>query len=305
MFKSKTLWIRVFAISATAFILAGCNTVFTNYTPERIPQNPSGIYTFSFLANPPVRSAISGSETAQIVINGETHEMQQDPENPRLFTFDFRIPQGITEVRYYYILHFDHVNNGQSRRTTRYSTHEEGKVFQGRLINRYPIQLVNERGPVGASIALVGSGFSSQDVVMVGGREATTTVHSGNSIEFTIPAVSSGRSHEVVLRSGAGDIPVGSLRVDSAQMRVQPGRLTIDSGSADLLIVQVENPAPRGGYEVDIRTDIPNSVIMPEVTIPEGARSVNVRVEGGEPGRGILSVNIPGFNTIEVPIEVR
>lgn len=302
MMKHK--WIKVFALIATILIVAGCNTVFTNYTPERIPQNPSGIYTFSFLANPPVRSAISGSESAQVVINGETFEMEPDPENPRLFTYDYRIPEGVNEVRYYYVLSYDHANAGSTRRSTRYSTHEEGKVYQSRLINRYPIQLVSERGPVGSVVALVGSGFSSQDVVLVGNREASTTVHSGNSMEFTIPPVAAGRSHEVMLRSGDGDIPVGSIRVDSAQLRTQPSELSIASGSADLLIIQVDNPAPQGGYAVDIRTDIPDSVIIPEATIPEGARSVNVRVEGDRPDSGILSVSIPGFGEATVPIEI-
>ena len=43
---------------------------------------------------------------------------------------------------------------------------------------------------------------------------------------------------------------------------------------------------------------------MPEVIIPEGSRSVNVNIEGGETGMGKLYVEAPGFNTIELLIMV-
>ena len=52
-------------------------------------------------------------------------------------------------------------------------------------------------------------------------------------------------------------------------------------------------------------TDIPESIIMPEVFIPEGARSVNVPVEGGIPGVGKLFVEVPGLKTVVIPVVVR
>ncbi len=290
---------------ATALFLTGCKTTFTNYTPERIPQNPSGIYTFSFAANPPTGNFVRGTASAQVVINGDVYEMEPSPENPMIFQYDYHMPAGVTEARYYYVLSYDSNNNGIIRRVTKHSTGQDRKFYQSRLVNRYSIQLVSDRGPVGSSIALVGNGFSPQDVILVGGREADTTVHSANSMEFFVPGIAAGQTYPVVLRSGGGDIPVGTLRVDSATFSAQPSRIVVESGSAELLIFQVDNPAPSSGYYIEIGTDIPESVIMPEVIIPAGARSVSVRVEGGEPGSGIIQAEIPGFSPIRIPVEVR
>lgn len=292
-------------ILATAFILTGCKTTFNNKTPERIPQNPSGIYTFSFEARPATGNLVRDSLDASIVINGETFVMERDADNPRLFTFDYTMPPGVHEARYYFELTYETSTQGSSRAVTRYSTEQEGRIYVSRLVNRYPIQLVSNRGPVGSTIALVGSGFSDRDVILVGSTEADTYVHSSHSVEFSIPPVAAGQSYPVIWRSPSGDMEVGSLRVDSATFRSQPGRLSLESGSADLIIFQIDHPAPMGGLMVDVRTDIPDSVIMPEVIIPEGARSVSVRVEGGEPGRGTLHAEIPGFNSLRIPVEVR
>jgi hypothetical protein len=62
--------------------------------------------------------------------------------------------------------------------------------------------------------------------------------------------------------------------------------------------------APAGGLVLDITTDVPASVIMPEVLIPAGARSVNVVVEGGKPGSGTIYVRAPGFGEASVAITV-
>lgn len=290
---------------ATALFLTGCKTTFTNYTPERIPQNPSGIYTFSFAANPPTGNLVRGTVEAQVVINADVYNMEPSAENPMVFQYDYRMPAGVVEARYYFVLSYDSNNNGILRRMTKYSIDQEEKFYQSRLVNRYSIQLVSDRGPVGSAIALVGSGFSPQDVILVGNSEADTTVHSSNSIEFYVPGIAAGQTYPVILRSGGGDIPVGNLRVDAATFSVQPSRIVVDSGSAELLIFQVDNPAPSSGYYVEIGTDVPESVIMPEVIIPGGSRSVSVRVEGGEPGSGIIHAEIPGFSPIRIPVEVR
>ena len=41
----------------------------------------------------------------------------------------------------------------------------------------------------------------------------------------------------------------------------------------------MDNPAPMGGLYINVTTDIPSSVIMPEVIIPETARTVNIAVQ--------------------------
>lgn len=289
---------------ALVALLSGCRTVFQDFTQERIPQNPSGIYTFSFAANLPDSNRIPGSERAEIVINGKTFPMQKRDINGLVFSFDYEMPPGVTEARYYYIVYFDYNTPGGRKTATRYSTHESGTVFRAELVSTYSIQLVNDRGPVGAQVAVVGSGFTSQDVVLVDGVEATTRVHSPNSLEFTVPAISPGGPYPVVLRTGSGDIVAGNLRVDFARIQVHPASLRIASGESDFFIIQLAGPAPASGLRVDVLTDVPDSVIMPEVFIPGGAMSVNVTVTGGTAGSGIIRITVPGHAPVQVPVSV-
>jgi hypothetical protein len=55
---------------------------------------------------------------------------------------------------------------------------------------------------------------------------------------------------------------------------------------------------------INVTTDIPNSVIMPEVRLATGEDSATVAIEGGEPGKGHLYVSAQGFDELTVPIEV-
>lgn len=302
--KIKALRNSLFLLTSL-FILTGCNTVFQDFTPERIPENPSGIYTFTFTASIPKGNRINGSERAEITINGKTFPMVKSASADLTFTYDYKMPPGVTEARYYYTVYWDYKTTGKVKTARRDSTTENKKVFHSRLINRYPIQLVNDRGPAGARIPIVGNGFSSQDVVVVGGVEAATTIHSANSLEFTVPALVSGRAYPVVLRTGGGDLSAGNFRIDEAALRVQPQSLLLSQGEMDFLIVELENPAPLGGLYVDAQTDIPSSLIMPEIIIPEGARSVNVNVTGGAPGTGVLVLTVPGFAPIEIAVSVQ
>jgi hypothetical protein len=286
-------------------LLTGCTTVFQDFTPERIPQNPSGIYTFSFSASLPTSTRIEGSERAFIVINGETYPMVRSDKDALTFYYDYKMPLGVTEARYYYYVEWEYTGSGgKARSAVRYSTHQDDRVYTARLINRYPIQLVNDRGPAGARIPIVGNGFSSQDVVLLGGQEAATTIHSPNSLDFTVPALPAGQRYQVQLRTGSGDLNAGLFRVDEAAFSVQPTQLYLVSGQSDFLIVQLDSPAPMGGLFVDARTDVPNSLIMPEIIVPEGARSVNVTVTGGDPGVGVLQLEVPGFSQLQVPVTV-
>lgn len=285
-------------------LLTGCQTVFRDFTPERIPENPSGIYTFEFAAQLSNTNVVSGTEQARIVINGETFDMEPSPRGDRIFQFDYRMPEGVTEARYYYILTYDYVSNNVRRTAERFSTHEAGGVYRARLINRYTIQLVAKRGPVGSSIALVGSGFRAGDTVVVGDRESDTTLHSANSMEFIVPSLEAGQSYPVVLRTSAGDIDVGYFRVDEGALSVTPSSLEIRSGEITQMIFQIPNAAPSGGYHIDVTTDVPASVIMEEVVIPAGFNSVVVDVKGGDPGSGTLHVQAPGFASRDIPLRV-
>jgi hypothetical protein len=61
-----------------------------------------------------------------------------------------------------------------------------------------------------------------------------------------------------------------------------------------------------GGQLLDVATDVPESVIMPEVVVPAGQSSVSVPVQGGKKGSGNLSLKGYGpSGEILIPITVQ
>ena len=58
------------------------------------------------------------------------------------------------------------------------------------------------------------------------------------------------------------------------------------------------------GWLIDVTTDVPESVIMPEVIVPQGQTSVTVTAEGGKAGSGTLFMKGFGSGEMTVPISV-
>ena len=59
-----------------------------------------------------------------------------------------------------------------------------------------------------------------------------------------------------------------------------------------------------GGLLLDLTTDVPESVIMPEILVPQGQTSVTINVQGGRPGSGSLFLKGYGAGELSVPITV-
>jgi hypothetical protein len=160
------------------------------------------------------------------------------------------------------------------------------------------------RGPAGARIAIVGRGFNPQDVVYLDNVPAHTVFESQNSISFSVPAVPAGRSYEVSLNNGTTSQKVGTFRVDGLSLSVNPMEVHVATGAITTLTFSVPNPAPEGGLFVDVTTNIPKSVIMPEVRIPAGSTTATVTIKGGQPGTGSLFVSGGGAGEITIPVSV-
>jgi len=293
---------KLISTTAVAFAIlgsTGCSTVLVNLTPRNIPENPSGIYTFSVEANLKSKVYIEDTFEATIVVNGETHPMTQSGIGDKIWNYDFKMPSNKTEVGYYYIIEYDY-RYGEDIQ------HRELKsdLYNAQLINRYIIQLETHRAPVGSRVAIVGRGFSSYDVLLFGGLEVPTTYASANALSFVVPSLPSGKNYEAVLRSGEGDLTIGQFRIDEGEITALLENANLGVGEQTLMLFTINFEAPPGGLYVDVTTDVPASIIMPEVVIPEGASSVSIRVQGGDPGNGTVFVEAPGFNLVKVPISV-
>lgn len=289
----------VFLASVT-FFLSGCYVTLTNLTPSEIPQNPSGIYTLSVATEIIDGNVDPESIEANVVIDGKKYAMAPSDNAPSIFQFDYALPKERDNARYYYEVNyrFDTQSGNGKLRT------EISDVADFFLTNRYVVTLETSRAPVGTVVPVLGRGFAPSDSIIMGPVAADTRFVSDNVIEFTVPGLMAGESYDVVWESGYGNIPLGKFRIDAANITVLPDSLNLKVGSSRVLAFDIDSPAPPGGLAVQVTTDIPESVIMPEVIIPAGQRTVSVQVEGGAIGAGSLFVSIAGQNEIVVPVVV-
>ena len=100
------------------------------------------------------------------------------------------------------------------------------------------------------------------------------------------------------------DFVVGNFRIDQSPLGVVPSSLEIASGDSATLLFKIDYDAPSGGLAIEVRTNVPDSVVMPEASIAEGDRTVNIPIQGGAPGEGKLIITAPGYDSVEVPVRV-
>jgi hypothetical protein len=287
------------AVVALAF-LSGCESVvLTNLTPASLPENPSQIYTVTLRVTPKVRTIVEGSLKPHIVIDGKNYEMTKSSLADGLYEFDYQLPAGREEIAYYFLVKYGMESNGTI------TTHEAyTEINRARIVHRYVLSLEVNRGPVGARISVLGRGFTPQDVLYFDNTPARTVYESPNALSLFVPALEANRNYRVMLGSAAGNSPVGTFRIDASNLSVTPGSLTLRTGERQPITFNVPNAAPPGGLLLDVTTDVPESVIMPEVIVPQGQTSITVTVEGGKPGTGSLFLKGYGAGEVNVPVSV-
>ena len=110
-----------FVFSAAALLLSGCAGL-TNLTPEKIPENSSGLYTLSMSAHINDGSIVPGSIEPFIVIDENTIPMKtvKNLDNERIYEYDYRLPKGRRDAKYYFTLKYkvrNTVEDGEQERT--------------------------------------------------------------------------------------------------------------------------------------------------------------------------------------------
>jgi hypothetical protein len=291
--------ISLFLAPLAVLFLTGCEVTLNNLSPQRVPQNPSSLYTLSF--SPEVRNAAIDRDSmrGEIVIDGQRFPMQRIDLGEPVFSFDYFMPAERNTANYFFVLNYDINRRGVARPHSVTS-----EVFSIALSNRYVISLEANRGPVGSVVPVLGRGFTRNDQIIIGGIEAETRFVSSNKLSFVVPPLPAGQSYAVEIVTQTGRLDVADYRVDAAIMNVLPRRIQVASGSTTTLVFSIDTPAPAGGISIEILTNVPRSVIMPDVTIPAGQRSVSVTIEGGVQGSGNLFTRADGFNEIQIPITV-
>ncbi|MDR2675374.1 MAG: cell surface protein [Opitutaceae bacterium] len=313
--------------AALALAFTGCQSpVIMNFTRPAVPANPSQIYTISARIAPRAVGLVQGSVIPRIIIDGKSYAMTPSPVGQDLYDFEYQVPAGREELRYYFIVEYQVSRDGITRRREDYSALQTLKI-----IGRHALSLSASRGPVGARIGIYGRGFTVADTVTFDGDPVPTQIDSPTSVSFYVPGVPVNQNYTVAI----GDSVVGTFRVDaggapapayrnparqpaaatpggapaagaaSAGFAVAPS--TINIAEKEIITLTFTSPVVLTARTlVDVTTDIPDSVIMPEVFIPGGGNSTSVTVEGGKPGAGYLYVRGPGSSKeIRIPVTVR
>src|SRR5688572_12587073 len=280
-------------------LLSGCETVtLTDLTPKSMAENPSHIYTFSLRVTP--RSTTVTGISPTIVVDGQSHGMKKSALGEGIYDFEYQLPAGREQMAYYFLVNYS--VEGGSGQPTPQETYT--KVEHIQIVRRYVLSLEVNRGPVGARISVLGRGFTQQDVVHFNGTPARTVFESPNAVSFFVPPLEPSRNYQVTVNGSAGNSPVGTFRIDATTVSVSPTSLTLRTGERQSLNFSLPNAAPPGGTLLDITTDIPESVIMPEVIVPQGQNSVSITVEGGKPGAGNLFLKGFGQGELTIPVNV-
>jgi hypothetical protein len=286
--------------AAALALLPGCATVaLTNLTPSSLPENPSEIYTFTLRATPKSNTVESVSIAPRVVVDGQIFDMKKSSFGGDIYEFDYQLPPGRDELAYYYLVDYKVEGNGTESSGQSYTDTEHA-----RIVRRYVLSLEVNRGPVGARVGVFGRGFSPQDAITFDGAPVRTVYSSSTSLSFIVPSLAGGRNYRVALGSTTGNSDIGTFRIDPTNVTVTPSTLALATGERQTLTFAVPSPAPSGGLLLDVTTNAPESVIMPEVVVPEGQTSVTVTVEGGKPGSGSLFLKGYGDTDVTVPVTV-
>ena len=297
-----------FLFLVASVFLSGCFVSVTNLTPPSLPQNPSNVYTFSFSGKGVQPTLIPGSKRASIVISGETYRMKEDPKLENIFSFDYQMPPKANQAKYYYVFEYNYLpdSKGNSEKEKKYVKYSD--VYTLKLINQYVLQLESSRGPVGSRIHILGRNFSQGDTIFFDRQPVVTEFHSPTTLSFQVPPAPAEASYQVSIRTiQANYIDAGRFWIDQAKINVTPavgGRLDVRNGGITQVVFSIDFKAPHGGLPIDVTTDIPKSIIMEEVIIPEGQRSITIPIRGGSNAKGSLFVEASGFGLTRVPITV-
>jgi hypothetical protein len=279
-------------------LLSGCDTVtLTDLTPRSMAENPSQIYSFSLRVAS--RSNTVSGIAPNIIMDGKSFVMKRSPIGNDLYEFEYQLPAGRDRIAYYYLVTYTVEGNGVLTPRETYT-----QVENIQIVRRYVLSLEVNRGPVGARISVVGRGFTPQDTIHFNGTPARTNFESPNALSFYVPPMAPNLNYQVTLNSAAGNSPVGSFRIDASSITVSPASLQLRTGERTVLTFSLPNAAPPGGTLLDVATDVPESVIMPEVIVPQGQTYVAVTVEGGKPGTGSLYLKGFGSGEVTVPVTV-
>lgn len=285
-----------------SFCLTGCGVKMINTTPAIAPASPTGSYTLSAQAQVNKKTVVLSSLAAFVVIDGEQRAMTATTTAPNLFEYDYQAPTEKELTRFYYVLKFV----TQKEDEAAVSTQIISDLYQVQLPSQITLKIDTIRAAVGTRVSINGQGFTDQDIVFVDQTPAETVFTSPTKLQFVVPELKPDFGYSIEVRSTTRAQTAGYLRIDPANpLSVLPNQLNLKPGQRQALAFALDYPAPDGGLYINVTTDIPGSIIMSEVLIPEGARTVSTTIEGDQVGQGHLFINASNLPELVIPLAIR
>ncbi|MDR0740197.1 MAG: hypothetical protein LBF34_00605 [Puniceicoccales bacterium] len=290
---------KIFFVVGMLF-LAGCDGEnICNMTPSVMLQNQSNIYTLTMAIRGMDGDVSQKSIKPYIVVNGKKHEMKKHPDGNNVFVYDCYF-YGVGTILYYFEVVYGMSRNGSIREKV-----AKSKLFSATVTDKYIFALDANRGPVGVTVNVVGYGLTRADRVRFGKRVVPTNWLSAGAIEFVVPSVECDNEYEVYVLANRKELFAGTFFVDASTLRCSTDFIRLANGESQRIVFMLDHPAPEEGVEIEITTDIPDSIVMPEVHFMPGERTVSVNITGGEESaKGMLFVRAKGFSSLEIPLEV-
>ena len=280
--------------------LAGCSKTLTNVTPDDAQRNPSNLYRFTTQCNIRMNKIIPETLKLSLVIDGEKFPLKPYELTPSFYYYDYFLDSTRTDAKYFFEACYTTNNRGN-----RVERCDKTPLAKFKIKEHFCSCLGGERAPISAEVKVLGQGFTAGDLIQVGEYNAVTHFISENVLSFQVPNVEAGKFYPVYFISNGEKNFIGNLLIDQGLLSVDTDSIELSTGDKEEIIIHSSIKAGPGGLYVNVTTDIPNSVIMPEVVIPEGENSVSVEIEGGDAGEGRLYISAKGFNEVELPIVVQ
>jgi hypothetical protein len=288
-------------VGFSALFLSGCHTTIDNMTPPQLPQNSSHIYTMTMSVHIPSRDVIQQSLRPFIIIEGKRQAMKRSELGNHIFVYDYRMSRTCDKIRYYYEVEYD-VSAGNKIVTKI----ERSQLYEFQITGRCVLSLDVYRGIPGTKVILLGRGFQDDDGVVFGDVLAETYVQNDHVIEFTVPAIEADKSYGLNLQGAGGTLCLGDFFVDLAPIYASENALHLCGEKRKSFTVSVDYPVPANGLILNITTDIPEDIVMPEVMIPGGACSVKVFLSGNHyEASGHLFIEALGYQQLIIPVTVQ
>jgi hypothetical protein len=298
--KAKRILLSVLLILTVSF--TGCSVKIIDRTPAITTASPTGSYTLSAQARINNQAVDPSSLEAFVVIDGEQRAMTSLDPQSGTFSYDYQPPVDELNKRFYYVLNYQ----TQLHDAAPVPAQIISDLYQIQFPNPITLSLNSKRAAIGTRVSVYGERFSPQDRIFVDTIPAETSFISAAELQFTVPNSPPGHGYAIEVRSTKRAQIAGYLRIDSpSPLRVLPDHLDLRKGEHQALAFALDEPAPIGGLQLNILTDIADSITIPEVLIPEGARSVSASIEAKQAGNGKLMINAEGYPELAIPVSIR